>query len=139
MGREPVGSVQGHEQADAGPSFPPAWYTLEAIPPVALRDGVTARFVTGGQIMMSFVQFAPKGVVERHAHPHEQCGYMLEGSMQLTIGDETREVRPGDAYTIPGGVEHRAVGGPQGGLALDIFSPVREDYRALASKVEPGN
>ena len=43
-----------------------------------------------------------------------------------------RLVRPGDAYTIPGGVSHRAVGGPEGGLALDIFSPPRENYLELA-------
>lgn len=138
MEREPVRLVQGHAQSDVGPNFLPAWYTVADIPPVALRDGVTARFVTGGQIMLSFVRFAPGGVVESHAHPHEQCGYMLEGAMQLTIGEETREVCPGDAYTIPGGIAHMAVGGPQGGLALDIFSPVREDYRALANKAEQG-
>ena len=121
-----------------GPDFPPAWYTVADIPSVALRDGVTAQFVTGGRIMLSFVRLAPGGVVELHTHPHEQCGYVLEGSLQMTIGDETREIHPGNAYTIPGGVPHMAVGGPDGGLALDIFSPVREDYVALAERAARG-
>lgn len=137
--QQPVELVQGHAKSDEAPAFPPAWYKLDEIVPVALRDKVSARFITGGRIMMSFVHLGPGGVVELHHHHHEQCGYMLEGSMRLTIGDETREVRPGDAYTIPGGVPHMAVGGPEGGLALDIFSPVREDYAALAARAAQGD
>jgi hypothetical protein len=30
---------------------------------------------------------------------------------------------------IPGGVEHSAYCGPEGSLVLDVFTPVREDYR----------
>jgi gluconolactonase len=133
---KPVELVQGHAKSDEAPVFPVAWYKLDEIVPVALREGVSARFVTGGRIMFSFVHLGPGGVVEMHHHPHEQCGYLLEGSLQMTIGDETRELRPGDAYTIPGGIPHMAVGGPEGGLALDVFSPVREDYVALAKAAQ---
>jgi hypothetical protein len=34
-----------------------------------------------------------------------------------------------DGYVIPGGVEHSAYCGPEGALVLDVFRPVREDYR----------
>jgi len=30
---------------------------------------------------------------------------------------------------LPGGVEHAAYSGPEGALVLDVFRPVREDYR----------
>ncbi|CAA9572764.1 MAG: Pectin degradation protein KdgF [uncultured Thermomicrobiales bacterium] len=136
--QKPVELVQGFAKVDEAPAFEPRWYKLDEIVPVALREGVSARFVTGGRIMFSFVRLESGGRVELHQHPHEQCGYMLEGSMDLTIGDETRELRPGDAYTIPGGVPHAATGGLEGGLALDVFSPVREDYAALAEKAAQG-
>ena len=136
--QQPVELAQGYAKVDEAPQFDPAWYRVDEVVPVALREGVSARFVTGGRIMMSFIRLEPGGRVEIHHHPHEQCGYMIEGSMDLTIGDETRTVRPGDAYTIPGGVPHGATGGPEGGVALDIFSPVREDYAALAEKVAKG-
>ncbi len=128
----PVKLVQGHAESNEAPAFDPAWYKLAEIAPVALREGVSARFITGGRMMLSFVRLESGGIVELHHHPHEQCGYMLEGSMRLTIGEETRDLRPGDAYTIPGGIPHMAVGGPEGGLALDVFSPIRDDYAALA-------
>jgi hypothetical protein len=34
-----------------------------------------------------------------------------------------------DGYVLPGGVEHSAYCGPEGALVLDVFRPVREDYR----------
>lgn len=121
------------------PSVPPTnngpqWSASESLPAIPLRDGLTARFFTGEQIMFSMIELAPGAGIELHQHPHEQCGYMIAGTMYLTIGEETREMHPGDLYAIPGGTPHAAVGGPEGGRALDIFSPVREDYVALAEQ-----
>ena len=36
---------------------------------------------------------------------------------------------PLEAYALPGGIEHSAYCGPDGALVLDVFQPVREDYR----------
>ncbi len=94
-----------------------------------LFPGVSIRTVSGDAIMMSFVTFHYAGAdVPMHSHPHEQTGTGLEGAFELTIDNETRIIRPGDAYTIPGGTPHsaRSVDGPA--LALDIFNPIREDY-----------
>jgi mannose-6-phosphate isomerase-like protein (cupin superfamily) len=42
-----------------------------------------------------------------HYHPlTEEIYYLLEGSGQMTIGDETRPVAPGDAIAIPPGAVH---------------------------------
>ena len=41
-----------------------------------------------------------------HSHPHEQGGVCLDGAMEFTIGDETRIVRRGEGWMIPGGVTH---------------------------------
>jgi quercetin dioxygenase-like cupin family protein len=113
-------------------AFDPTFYKLDEIPAVTLREGVTARFVLGGWMMMSFVHLDEGAEMPLHDHEHEQIGHMVEGTMYLTIGDEERLLRPGDAYTIPGGVPHRAVGGAGGGLALDIFCPPREQYLEIA-------
>ena len=109
-------------------SFEPAFYNMDAIKPVALVDGISARFVTGSRIMFSFVHLLPGAVMPDHHHPHEQLGYVVEGSMVLNIAGDERKLQRGDAYTIPGNVVHRAVGGPDGCLVLDAFSPPREEY-----------
>lgn len=94
-----------------------------------LFEGVTIRAVAGDQIMLSVVEFEPHSVVEAHSHPHEQMGLLLEGELTFTIGDETQLVKAGQMWRIPGGVEHRVVAGDRPARALDVFHPVREDYR----------
>ena len=109
-------------------SFEPAFYPVNSINEVTLLDGISARFVTGRRIMFSFVRLAPGAVMPDHNHPHEQLGYVVEGTMVLNLAGDERTLQPGDAYAIPGGVTHRAVGGPNGCLVLDAFSPPREEY-----------
>ena len=36
-----------------------------------------------------------------------------------------------DAMHIPSGVAHGAYAGPEGAVVLDVFVPIREDFRAL--------
>ena len=51
------------------------------------------------------------------------------GALSLTIDGVPHEMHAMDGYVIPGGVEHSAYCGPDGALVIDIFRPVREDYR----------
>lgn len=107
---------------------------LEKIQPLDLLPGVRIRAPFGQNIMLSMVEIAAGSEVPLHSHPHEQGGILLEGRMELTIGSEVRIVEPGSLYIIPPNTPHRAVaiGGPV--KALDIFSPVREDYAQLSNK-----
>jgi quercetin dioxygenase-like cupin family protein len=45
----------------------------------------------------------------------------------LYIGGEPHDVHPGDSWCIPGGVEH-AADALENTVAVEVFSPVREDY-----------
>jgi quercetin dioxygenase-like cupin family protein len=78
---------------------------------------------------MSLVDLPANSVVPLHSHPHEQAGIMLRGEATFTVGDEKRLVKTGEMWIIPGGVEHMVEVGAEPALALDIFSPVREDYQ----------
>ena len=67
-------------------------------------------------------------VMPAHSHPHEQVANTIEGECELTIGGETRIIRPGVVAVIPPNAVHC-------GKALtrcrivDAFYPIREDYR----------
>ncbi len=93
--------------------------------------GIRIRAPHGENLMLSIVDFEPGAQVPLHTHPHEQGGVLLQGRMELQIGSESRILEPGEYYIIPPDTPHRAaaVGGPA--RALDVFSPVREDYAAL--------
>ena len=62
-----------------------------------------------------------------HAHPQEQTGYLIAGRIRLFIGDEVFEVEPGDSWCVLSNVEHRAEILADS-VAVEVFSPVREDY-----------
>ncbi|MBE0605393.1 MAG: cupin domain-containing protein [Deltaproteobacteria bacterium] len=101
----------------------------ENIAPKALAPGVTAKIFPGEKLMFSLVALAPDAVVPTHSHPHEQMGMMVSGTMEFTIAGETRVLSGNEMYLVPGGVPHAAKAGPGGALALDAFSPPREEYR----------
>ena len=91
--------------------------------------GVTIRTCAAERMMLSLVNLEPHSVVEEHSHPHEQVGMVLRGRVTFFIGGEEKTLRPGDMFRIPGGVPHRVVVLDQPARVLDIFNPVREDYR----------
>ncbi len=94
-----------------------------------LVPGTTASLAWGEKIMLSLVEIGPGSVVPMHSHPHEQAGIVVEGEFDFIIGGERRRVKPGDMYIIPGGVQHSAIGLDGKAVALDIFSPPRDDYK----------
>jgi quercetin dioxygenase-like cupin family protein len=49
--------------------------------------------------------------------------------MEFTVAGETRRLSGNEMYLVPGGVPHAAKAGPGGAVALDAFSPPREEYR----------
>ena len=111
-------------------AFQPTWARKDELPRFSPIAGLFMQSVTGGKLMANWVAIEPHRTVPRHQHPHEQLGVMLEGAMELTIGDETRLLRPGDAYTIPPNLPHGAATREDGCVVLDVFTPPREDYLA---------
>lgn len=94
-----------------------------------IAPGVDIKVVSGDKAQMSFVTLTPGAGVPMHHHPHEQMGLVLEGEFEFVIGHETRRVKKGDTYIIPGGVSHGITAVYTDAVALDIFSPPREEYR----------
>ena len=86
----------------------------------------------GQKLMFSYLEMDDGAEVPWHSHPHEQGGIVIEGQLELTIGDETRMLGPRDMYLIPSDERHRAVavGGPA--VVVDVFTPIREEYAALS-------
>jgi quercetin dioxygenase-like cupin family protein len=93
-----------------------------------LAPGVLARTFWGQNMTLALVDLKANATVPLHSHPHEQAGIVLQGELEFTIADETRLVKTGEIYTIPGGVEHGVKVGANDAQVLDIFSPIRDDF-----------
>ncbi len=103
-------------------------------------DRVEAQIVTGEHMHLIRAVYEPGATYEMHSHPHEQFSLLLSGRMLLTVGEETREIGPGDGWYAPGGVPHGGeVLGDEPAVFIDIYSPATTwilDVFAAGRRVE---
>lgn len=86
-----------------------------------------SRLVYGEKTLMTEFLLRKDSTLPRHAHPHEQIGYLVKGHISLSIGTEKCDAQAADTWCIPGGVEHWAEI-IEDSVAIEVFSPVRKDY-----------
>lgn len=68
-------------------------------------------------------------VFPEHSHPHDQLAYLISGHIRVQCGDETFEATAGDSFVVRGGIQHQ-VTALEESVALDVFTPYREDFVA---------
>jgi quercetin dioxygenase-like cupin family protein len=104
---------------------------LGAQEPFRVWDGVVARAIEGERVSFAVVELDPSTVVPEHSHDNEQLGMVLSGTVSFRVGDEVRDLEPGGTWRIAPNVPHEVRVGTDGAVVLDVFAPVREDWRAL--------
>jgi quercetin dioxygenase-like cupin family protein len=108
-----------------------AFDDLRSLPPAPIWDGIVARSVHGDRLTLSIVELDPGAVVAEHSHEHEQLGMVIRGEMDFRVGDERRVLGPGETWRIPSNTPHEATAGPEGAVVIDVFAPVRADFRGM--------
>ena len=89
---------------------------------------VSLHAIAGDQVFLGRVQYEPGTTVPRHRHEHtEQVMLLLEGSLEMTIGEETRELGPGDVCVVNRGVEHE-LQSARGCTFIEALAPVPLDH-----------
>ncbi|MEO6721700.1 MAG: cupin domain-containing protein [Ferruginibacter sp.] len=93
-----------------------------------ITKGFRAKYIHSESMTLAFLEVSAGSMMPVHQHVHEQISQVVEGKFELTINGERKVYEPGVVVVIPSNTPH-------GGMAitdcklLDIFSPVREDYR----------
>lgn len=109
-------------------------YNWGTLPKEVVRPGVSRSGFRGDDVLMVMNWLEPGMEVNPHSHPCEQVVYIVQGRMRFHIGEEVIEGGPGSLIRIPPDIKH--YGEPLGDepvLNLDVFSPIREDYRHLVN------
>ena len=112
-------------------------YRWSELPREAVRPGVSRSAFRGDNALMVMNWLEPGMEVRPHSHPFEQLAYILAGRVRFTIGNDVVEVGAGEVVRIPPDVVH--CGEPIGdetAVNLDVFAPVRDDYRHLTAYQE---
>lgn len=102
---------------------------LKDIPSKELLPGFTGRMIHTENMTLAYWDIKEGSVLPEHHHVHEQVSaQVISGELELTLEGETRIMKAGDIAIIPSNAVHsgKAITDCQ---ILDVFSPVREDYR----------
>jgi quercetin dioxygenase-like cupin family protein len=95
-----------------------------------IAPGFFSKLIHTQNNTINFIEVAAGYSVKLHQHIHQQCSFVIEGEFEMTVDGETRILTPASFVIIPSNALH-------GGTAItsckliDIFDPVREDYRTL--------
>lgn len=90
--------------------------------------GFHGRMIHSEKMTLAYWDIDEGASIEVHSHPHEQVVNMLEGSFELVLDEKSNILNAGEVLVIPSNAQH-------GGRALtkcrilDVFQPVRDDYR----------
>jgi quercetin dioxygenase-like cupin family protein len=102
--------------------------TWNGVEPHRQFDGVWLHAVGGEQVLMCRVRYEPGKRVGRHSHPEaEQIVAVIDGEVEMTIGDETRVLRAGDVAVINRGTEHELYTAT-GFEFFEALAPVPRDH-----------
>ncbi len=107
-------------------------YNWNDLPRQFVRKGIERCGFRGEDVMlvMNFAQ--PEIQINPHQHAFEQLALCIHGRLKYHVGDEVFEMTPGSMLRIPPNTMHYAEPvGDEVVLNLDIFAPMRADYRHL--------
>ncbi|WP_106791711.1 cupin domain-containing protein [Aquimarina sp. Aq78] len=93
-----------------------------------IMEGFKGKFIHTENSTLAFWEIKKGAVLPLHSHIHEQTTQVLEGKLELTIGEETNIYEKGFVAVIPPNVAHSGTALTDCRV-LDTFSPVREDYK----------
>jgi quercetin dioxygenase-like cupin family protein len=82
------------------------FWDLKALKLEEFRPGIWSKVETGSSLTMAFMEIGPNKEGSAHSHPFDQCGIVVEGEIEMSIGGEEILLRPMETYFIPAGIKH---------------------------------
>jgi quercetin dioxygenase-like cupin family protein len=103
-------------------------YHWNEIPLEQLNPSLARQCIHTATMTVARIHLKKGAVVPAHAHANEQVTLLERGRVRFTVGGEPIVLEPGDIMHTPPEVPH-GVEALEDSLALDLFSPPREDWR----------
>ena len=96
------------------------------LPQAEPKPGWHGRFFHSEHMTFAYYEIDAGAALHAHSHPNEEVWHIIEGEVDLTLGDETRAVRAGSAVVVPAGTPH-AVAVKKRCRAIGVDYPVRRE------------
>ena len=101
---------------------------LSEIPSREYFPGYYGKMIHMENMTLAYWDVEKGAEVPEHAHHHEQMMQVLEGRFEFTLQGVRKEYGVGEIVVIPPDQKHSARAITDCKI-MDIFSPVREDYK----------
>jgi quercetin dioxygenase-like cupin family protein len=82
------------------------FWNLKTLKLDEFRPGIWSKVESGKNLTMAFMEIAPNKEGMAHDHPFDQCGVVMEGEIEMLIGEEKKLLKPMETYFIPAGAMH---------------------------------
>ena len=99
------------------------FFRVEELEATEVLPGLRLKSVGLENLMMTFVEYEPGCHVPIHHHRYEQITYVLEGFLEVRLGQETRVLGPGEGVRIPAQTPHGSRPVEGSARAVDAWSP----------------
>lgn len=111
--------------------------TVSNIENFDIVPGYHGRLIHTDTMTLAYVDVDAGAPLPEHAHVHEQVLNLLEGRFELVLGGKILQLEAGNVVAIPSNVPHsgRAITACR---ILDVFHPVREDFKNKKVAYSPG-
>jgi quercetin dioxygenase-like cupin family protein len=79
----------------------------------------------------AYYEIAAGADVHPHEHPNEEVWHIVEGALELTLDEESKVVRAGEAVIVPAGQTH-SVRATEPTRAIVVDHPVRRQVAGIS-------
>jgi quercetin dioxygenase-like cupin family protein len=104
------------------------YHNPEDIKAKEVMPGFFGKFYHSENTTCAHWQIETDSPLPEHSHHHEQVVNMIEGKFELIVDGESHVLSAGDVFVIPSNVPHSGRSLTDCKI-IDVFHPVREDYR----------
>jgi quercetin dioxygenase-like cupin family protein len=106
----------------------------DEIPDEEARPGIRRRGFGNDDCLLVYNECRPGMALRPHSHDFDQIAMITRGRAVFHVGDAGHEVGPGSVLLIRAGEEHYIEPvGDETVHNIDVFVPLREDYRHLVA------
>ena len=83
-----------------------AFWNLKTVDLAEFRPGIMSKVEIGDDLIMACMEIGPGKEDDRHKHPFDQCGIVLEGQIEMFVRKERKLLNANETYFIPSGEQH---------------------------------
>ena len=83
-----------------------SFWDLENLKLEEFRPGIFGKAEIGDRLIMVCMEIEPHQEDLGHAHPFDQCGIIVQGQIEMFIGDAHKVLAENETYFAPAGLKH---------------------------------